>query len=165
MIQDPRLGKISKFFLAIFYNYAFTSVESFLAVLCLLAGIPILISLTSLAPSSLLVVLPTWTVLAWASALVSGGLFTLVGVGIGDILVERSGVALLGSGAFVLCSAILLTAPSLVGTLTYGLFGLAMVARYWTLGLIRKVSLDTLHRIQLMQLIQTPKRRAKQEGD
>jgi len=115
--------------------FADTSMEAYLAFLCLLGGLPMLFDQT-LAPGSLLALLPPWLILIWAVILVIGGVLVLLGIGKPWLLLERAGISLLGGGAFVYAIVLFAYAASggLLVFLTYGLFALAALGRYRYLG-------------------------------
>lgn len=121
------------------------SVEAFLAFLCLVSGIPILLNPTALAPNSILALLPGWTIYLWAIGLVVGGTLSLIGISLSEYRLERIGVLVLIATAAVFSMALLSFLPNaLVSFLTYAAFGAAMTARYWVLGkLIRIQNLRT----------------------
>lgn len=114
---------------------ASSSVEAFLAVLCILAGVPILLQPDSLAPGSLLATLPFYMVYVWAGTLTLGGLLTLIGIAWRVYRIEQAGVALLCGMAGVYSLALIGMGSSgtFVAALTYALFSLAMGARYLVL--------------------------------
>lgn len=114
--------------------FILTSVEAFLAVICLIAGIPVLIDPSTFAPASIRA-LSGWFVYPWAVGMLSGGGLTLLGIGKGTLRLERMGIAILGAVSFVMSIA-LFGAPvvSALGIVTYVAFTFAMVARYWVLG-------------------------------
>ena len=128
-------------FKAIAMALALSSVEAFLAILVLLAGVPILFAPEHLSPGSLLRTLPMFMVYGWAIGMVVGGILTLVGIGFRSYHVERAGVAQLAGVAFVYGLAMIASAgftAAFLPSLTYLLFGVAMVARYYVLGRVLK---------------------------
>lgn len=127
----------------VFYSVVLTSVEFFLALICVFAGIPVLLDpiTLSLVPSSVAHLLPLWMVDLWGLQLVLGGGMTIFGIMKDDFRIEQIGVMLLGSGAFVYMLALLTFLPgSWVAFITYLFFVLAMVARYWVLGRLIKMT-------------------------
>jgi hypothetical protein len=127
----------------IFYSIVLTSVEFFLALICLFAGIPVLLDpfTLSLVPASITHLLPIWMVDLWGLQLVLGGVTTMVGIARGDFRIEQIGVMLLLGAAFVYTFALMLLLPtSWVVFITYVLFSLAMFARYWVLGRLIKLT-------------------------
>lgn len=127
----------------IFYSVVLTSVEFFLAVIAVLAGVPVLLDpfSLSLVPSSIAQLMPIWMVDLWGAQMVLGGGTTITGIIKGDFRTEQIGVMLLISGAFVYTLALAFLLPgSWVAFATYVLFVLAMVARYWVLGRLIKLT-------------------------
>jgi hypothetical protein len=137
----------------VFYSVVLTSVEFFLAVIALLSGIPVLLDPFSLTfvSNSVQQLMPLWMVDAWALQLVVGGVITMSGILRGDFRTEQIGVMLLLGGAFVYMVALAPLLPNAIMVfVTYALFTLAMLARYWVLGrLIRltgRLNLQTKER-------------------
>lgn len=127
----------------VFYSVVLTSVEFFLAIIALIAGIPVLIDpiALSLVPGSLAHLLPVWMVDLWGLQLTLGGIGTIAGITGGDFRVEQIGVMFLMCGAFVYMLALATILPgSFVAFATYLLFALAMIARYWVLGKLIKLT-------------------------
>lgn len=127
----------------VFYSIVLTSVEFFLAVLCLIVGVPVLLDpiTLSLVPGSLAQLLPQWMVILWASQMTLGGGTTIAGITTADFRIEQIGVLLMLSGAFVYTLALLTLFPaSFMALVTYLLFVLAMAARYWVLGRLIKMT-------------------------
>lgn len=117
-----------------------TSAEAFLAVLALLAGIPILLNPTALAPTSILALLPVWAIMGWGAGMTIGGFASFIGIILEEYRLERIGVLALGSTVFIFSLALINFFPgSLFVFVTYVLFGLAMAARYWVLGKLIKI--------------------------
>lgn len=117
------------------------SIEVFIALLCILAGLPILLNPAVFAPVSVLAVLPVFLVMAWAVALVLGGLLTLVGILLSNVYIERAGLILIAVGAFIFGTTILLVTGTtrLFSVGTYYIFSWAMGSRYLQLGKLLKV--------------------------
>lgn len=117
-------------------SLASSSVEAFLASLCLLAGVPILLQPDSLAPGTLLATLPFFMVYVWAGTLTLGGLLTLAGIAWRLYRVEQAGVALLCGMSTVYSLALIgmSTSGAFLTAATYGLFAASMGARYVVLG-------------------------------
>lgn len=127
----------------IFYSIVLTSVEFFLAIICIFAGIPVLLDpvTLSLVPTSIVHLMPVWMVDLWGGQLVLGGMTTMVGIIKGDFRIEQIGVMLLMGAAVVYTIALLTFLPaSWVVFVTYILFSLAMFARYWVLGRLIKLT-------------------------
>jgi hypothetical protein len=127
----------------IFYSIVLTSVEFFLAIIAILAGVPVLLDPFSLAfvPASIAQLMPIWMVDLWGLQMVLGGVTTSIGIMRGDFRIEQIGVLLLLAGAFVYMFALLTLLPgSWVAFITYVLFSLAMLARYWVLGRLIKLT-------------------------
>lgn len=117
-----------------------TSVEAFVAVLALLAGVPILFDPASLAPTSVLRLLPVWAVYCWGAGMTIGGIGTFMGIVLEEYRLERIGVLALASTVTIFFLALIGFLPgSFVALLTFGLFSLSMYARYWVLGELIKV--------------------------
>lgn len=122
------------FWRRVFYGLVVTSVEAFLAVACLLAGVPVLIDPSQFAPMSINA-LDAWLVYPWGAGMLSGGMLTLVGISSNRFRVERMGISILAFVAFVYFFGLLAFLPlSLFACLSYGLFFLSMLGRYWVLG-------------------------------
>lgn len=118
----------------IFHAFVLTSVEAFLGLICLLAGIPVLLDPSTFAPMVVLK-LGEWISYPWAIGMLTGGALTLGGIAKGEFRVEQMGVAILGFVATLFCIALVGAWPvSWVALLSYLSFALAMVARYWVLG-------------------------------
>lgn len=118
----------------VFAAVVLSSVEFFLAILCLISGIPILISPGSLAPASVIALLPMYFLYIWAIGLVVGGLASITGIAFNEYRLERIGVLALGVTSAVFAVALLGVPHALLAAITYGFFSLAMGARYWVLG-------------------------------
>jgi hypothetical protein len=127
----------------VFYSIVLTSLEFFLAIIALLAGIPVLLdpfSLT-LVPNSIVLLMPLWMVDLWAAQIALGGGITILGIMRGDFRIEQIGVLLMLAGAFVYSFALITILPgSWVAFVTYSLFCCAMAARYWVLGRLIKLT-------------------------
>jgi hypothetical protein len=127
----------------VFYSIVLTSVEFFFAVVAVLTVIPVLldpITLT-LAAGSLVHLLPVWLVDLWAVQFFFGGVFTIWGIVGSDFRIEQIGVLFLMTGAFVYTVALVFLLPtSWIAFVTYVLFVLAMIARYWVLGRLIKLT-------------------------
>lgn len=133
----------SKVWRRVFYSVVLTSVEFFLALICIFAGIPVLLDpiTLSLVPSSIAHLLPLWMVDLWGLQLTLGGAGTIFGIVRDDFRIEQIGVMLLGAGAFIYMLALVAFLPgSWVAFITYLFFVLAMVARYWVLGRLIKMT-------------------------
>lgn len=113
-----------------------SSLEAFIAFLCVTAGVPILFATAALAPNSLLFILPLVIVKLWAGTMLAGGALKIVGILSSQLRIERAGAALVCASMTVITIAILayagLSAP--LGVLTYFFFAVAMGARYRHLG-------------------------------
>jgi hypothetical protein len=121
----------------VFYSVVLTSVEFFLAIIAIISGVPVLLDPLSLTfvSSSISTLMPIWMVDLWATQLVVGGGVTITGILRGDFRTEQIGVMLLLGGAFVYMIALVPLLPSVtMAFVTYALFTLAMIARYWVLG-------------------------------
>lgn len=112
------------------------SIEVFIAILCFLSGIPILINPGEYAPTSVLSILPYYLALAWAVALVLGGLLNVIGIMASNPYLRRAGLILVASGAFVMGLTVLfLTGTTrLLSTGIFFVFSWAMGAQYFRLG-------------------------------
>jgi len=147
MILLPELvageGNHKRAWRRVFYSVVLTSVEFFLAVVALIAGVPVLLDPISLSlvPGSLAQLLPQWMVVLWGVQMVTGGAGTMAGIVTGDFRIEQIGVMLLLGGAFIYSLALALFLPaSFMAFVTYILFVLAMIARYWVLGKLIKMT-------------------------
>lgn len=139
----PEEGTSKKAWRRVFYSIVLTSVEFFLAIIALIAGLPVLLDPISLSlvPGSLVQLLPQWMVILWGTTLTLGGATTITGIVSGDFRTEQIGVLLLLSGAFVYTMALTTLLPgSFMAFCTYILFCLAMAARYWVLGKLIKMT-------------------------
>jgi hypothetical protein len=116
--------------------------EIFLAFLCMVAGIPLLLAGPESTPNSIDDLLPVWLVYAWAVALIAGGVCVLLGKFLHWLHVERAGMALLAAGSFVYFLAITVSEVGVFGDGS-GLFAaflnlafaLASAVRYGVIGL------------------------------
>lgn len=127
----------------VFYSVVLTSVEFFLAIIAILAGIPVLIDpfTLSVVPASIAHLMPVWMVDLWGFQMVLGGAMTIAGITRGDFRIEQIGVLLLISGSLIYTLALMFLLPvSWVAFSTYLLFAMAMVARYWVLGKLIKLT-------------------------
>jgi hypothetical protein len=112
------------------------SIEVFVALLCLVSGLPILISPTAFAPTAVLALMPLWLVLCWGVCLTLGGLADLIGIATENLYIRRAGLILLSAGSLVMAMGVL----SLTGSTrlfvagTYLVFGWATAARYYVIG-------------------------------
>lgn len=133
MLPNPRYRRI-------LMALVLTSVEAFVAVLCLFAGLPILFDPGNLAPSSILALLPGWAVYSWGIGMTIGGIATFLGIAFEECRLERIGVLFLASTVTVFALALIGFLPgSFLALLTFGFFSLSMYARYWVLGQLIKV--------------------------
>lgn len=112
------------------------SIEVFLALLCILAGLPIVLNPGVFAPASLLALLPLGLVLSWAGFMVIGGFLTVLGVLLLNPYVERSGLICLAAASFVMgVSVIFLVGYTrLFSAGIYLVMSLALYSRYRQLG-------------------------------
>ncbi len=127
----------------IFYSVVLTSVEFFLALIAIMAGVPVLIDPFSLSliSASLVKLLPGWVIILWGVQMVLGGSITIGGILKGDYRIEQIGVLFLIAGAFIYWVALLFALPgSWVPFITYFFFMFAMAARYWVLGKLIKLT-------------------------
>lgn len=127
----------------VFYSIVLTSVEFFIALIAFIAGIPVLLDpfSLSLVSTSLVKLLPQWVIILWAVQMVAGGLTTIGGIVAGDFRIEQIGVLFLISGAFIYWVALLFALPGAwVPFVTYLFFVLALIARYWVLGRLIKLT-------------------------
>jgi hypothetical protein len=132
-----------KFWRRVFYSVVLTSVEFFLAIIAMLAGIPVLLDpfTLSFVPASIVQLMPLWMVDFWGAQMLLGGITTSTGIIKRDFRIEQIGVLFLLSGAFVYALALFTLLPgSWVALVTYALFVLAMGARYWVLGRLIKLT-------------------------
>lgn len=121
--------------------------EVFVAAICFLAGVPILLAGARATPDTIDDLLPTWSVHAWAVCLLLGGILTTLGRLRSAYLVERAGMALLGTAAAVYGLAIAVQShpgSGLLAAATYGSFTAACAVRYYVLG----VTATTLRRLR-----------------
>ncbi len=133
----------NKLWRRIFYSVVLTSVEFFLAIVAILAGIPVLLDPIglSLVAGSLAKLLPFWLIDLWGLQFLLGGGITVWGIVAEDFRAEQIGVLLLMTGAFVYALALTTLLPgSWIAFVTYILFVLAMAARYWVLGRLIKLT-------------------------
>lgn len=112
-----------------------TSVEAFVAVLCLLVGVPVLANPEVLAPGAALGLFPGWTIYVWAAGLTVGGALSLVGIAFSEYRIERTGVLALMTTVGAFSFALLGGLPgSFMLFMVFVSFTVAMAARYWVLG-------------------------------
>jgi hypothetical protein len=126
-----------------FNSIVLTSIEFFLAIVAVLVGVPVLLDpvMLTLVPNSIAHLLPVWTVDLWGLQFALGGGITMSGILKDDFRMEQIGVMLLASGAFVYMLALVFVLPGAwISFITYLLFVLAMIARYWVLGRLIKVT-------------------------
>lgn len=117
-----------------------TSVEAFVAIVCVISGLPILVRPELLAPNPAIALFPGWTIYLWAVGLVVGGTLALTGIVFSEYRLERIGVLALTSTVGSFSFALFDDLPeSFVTLLIFLLFTLAMAARYWTLGKMIKI--------------------------
>lgn len=122
-----------------FFSIVLASVEFFVAFLALIAGVPILLSPGLLAPESILALMPQWMVYTWAGGLVGGGVLSIAGIATYSYRTERAGAMTLAMTAFIYVVALTTLLPvSWLAFITYLVFMLAMIARYWVLGKVLK---------------------------
>jgi len=128
--------KIGKPVKRILQSVNVNSIEVFLALLCFLAGLPILLNPAVFAPTSVLTLFSTPFVVLWALALVVGGLLDLVGIMSGNVYLRRSGLIILAAASFVMgVSVIVLTGVTrLFAAGGYFIFSWATGTRYLHLG-------------------------------
>lgn len=116
------------------------SIEVFLALLCFLAGLPILLNPVVFAPASVLALFPLPFVLLWAVALTLGGLLDLTGIMFENIYLRMAGLALLSAGAVIMGSGVFVLTgfTRLLSTGIYFIFAWATGTRYHQLSKVRK---------------------------
>ena len=120
----------------ILHSLRIASIEVFVALLCLLSGLPILFNPATFAPASVIVAFPMVLVIAWALCLVVGGGLNLVGLAVDNPYLRRAGLAMLAGGATFMALSILFVAGwvKLFSIGVYLIFAWACAARYVTLG-------------------------------
>jgi hypothetical protein len=120
----------------IFHAMQVYSIEVFLAFLCLISGLPILLNPAVFAPTSILALLPIPVVVLWAIALTLGGTLNLLGIATGNVYMRRAGLALLAGGSLIMgVSVIAITGLTrLLVAGIYVAFSWATGARYRELG-------------------------------
>ena len=112
-----------------------TSVEAFLAVLCIFAAVPILVAPLTFAGPALVAALPLWMIYMWGVSLLIGGGLSLFGIVASVLRIERMGVAVLATVPVIYALALIAAPTTPVLTIAiYLMFSMAMVARYWVLG-------------------------------
>lgn len=116
-----------------------SSLEIFIAVLCLVSGLPILINPVLFAPV-VLAALPMALIIAWAVALVLGGGLMLGGVVSRNVYILRAGLILVSAAAFVVGMLVLLISgyTRIFSVGVFFLFSWSLGARYWELGKVLK---------------------------
>ncbi len=125
----------------VIYSLVLQSVEAFLAVLTVLVGLPVLIRPDLFVPATINEILPPVFVTAWAVGLVVGGLTTLGAILFSSYRVERIGVAVLAGTTAIYSIALSGNLPTAtLAMATYGMFALAMAARYWVLGRLLRMN-------------------------
>lgn len=119
--------------------------ELFVAILCMVSGIPLAIGVAP-SPNSVIAVMPTWTFFAWGLSLSLGGGCTVTGIlwryfdkrqFLAGCLVEKAGLFMLGTSCSVLGLAIAFYAGA-TGTLTAGLCFALMLACFSRIRTINK---------------------------
>lgn len=118
----------------------FNPFELFLGGLCVLSGLPFLLSVTP-EPGSLEALLPRWLVLVWGIELVAGGGSTIIGILASRKSIYRFGMTLLGPAATCYAIAII-TAVGAAGLIIAAItlaFGLACMVRWATLWIHREI--------------------------
>lgn len=142
-LENENESTKSRIWRRVFYSIVLTSVEFFFAIVAILTGIPVLLDPIglSLVPGSLTQLLPFWMVDLWGAQFLLGGGITVWGIVGSDFRVEQIGVLFLTTGAFVYTLALMTLLPgSWVAFITYILLVLTMVARYWVLGRLIKLT-------------------------
>lgn len=116
------------------------SLEVFIAFLCLLSGLPILLNPGVFAPSSVLALLPLPLVFVWGLALVLGGGLTLLGILLSNIYLRRAGLVLLAAAAFVMgiCVWIVTGVARFFVSGTFFLFSWSVWSQYRSLSRVLK---------------------------
>lgn len=123
-----------------FFSVVLASVEFFVAFLAVVGGLPILLNPAALAPNSIVSLMPLWMVYVWGGGLVLGGVLSIAGILLFSYRTERMGAITLAMTAFIFCVALAAFLPSSwLAFVTYLVFTLAMLARYWVLGQVLKV--------------------------
>jgi hypothetical protein len=125
----------------VIYSLVLQSVEAFLAVLTILVSLPILLSPKEFTPNTVQALLPQWLVWTWAIGLLLGGLTTLTAILKNSYRLERIGVATLAGTSSIYAIALSGSLPTTwLAMLTYIMFALAMMARYWVLGRLLRMN-------------------------
>jgi len=124
------------------------SFETFMALICVLGAVPILLA-PALAPNPVLALLPLVIIICWAVALLVGGLLDLVGLCTGNLYVRRAGLVLLSAAAFIMGMAAFAVVglSKVVGVGMYFAFSWACGITYHRLGKELKESRARLQRI------------------
>lgn len=148
-LMPSLVEKKPTFWRKVLYGLAITSIEAFLALACLLTGLPVLIDPTRFAPVSIRA-LDAWLIYPWGVGMLTGGTLTLSGIVSSHFRVERMGIAILAFVAFTYIFALFTALPaSLFVVMSYALFSLAMLARYWVLGRMIKQENAFRHQIKV----------------
>lgn len=113
-----------------------SSIEVFLALLCFVSGLPILINPMTFAPAAIAALFPLPIVILWGIALTVGGALNLVGLATENVYLRRSGLMMLSVGALIMGGSVLVisgwTRGFVIGT--YLVFSWATATRYHALG-------------------------------
>lgn len=122
------------------YSLVLQSIEAYLAVLAILVGLPVLLE-PRFTPGTVNSLFPTWMIIVWAGGLVVGGIVTLAAILSTNYRIERMGVSILWATTLTYALALSRALPnSLLPFMTYGMFALSMMARYWVLGRLLRMN-------------------------
>ena len=110
------------------------SATTFLAIVAVMTGVPILLDPGVLAPSSILNLLPLWGIYAWGIGLTVGGVAAVLGIFFEEIRLERIGVTALGVTSGIFALALIGFLPrSFSPFVTYSMFSITMWGSFWKL--------------------------------
>jgi hypothetical protein len=116
--------------------FAAESMVFLIAYIAIAVGVPILIEPSVFAPQSIQLGLSDWVVRTWGIDLFAGGLLTIGGLAIESPRIERAGLALLFTGAFIFTFIIIGSVgwAGLLPGLTYAVFAWSAGTRFRKLG-------------------------------
>lgn len=117
--------------------FAAESMVFLIAYIAIVVGLPIIIDPSTFAPASIQAGLADYLVRLWGVGLLAGGTLSASGLVSNSPRIERSGLALLFTGAAIYAVLIAFAIGSwaaLVPVLTYSVFAWSSLARYRKLG-------------------------------
>lgn len=123
------------------HSLVLQSIEAFIALLCVMVGFPLLLAPERMSPQSVEALLPPILVIVWAAGLAVGGMVTLAAIVADNYRIERIGIAILWGTVTVHAIALTAVLPhGFFAMMTYIFFALTLMARYWVVGRLIKIS-------------------------